>query len=198
VTPQHRCLVVPWLRRPGARLLLPGWLATTVGPVIVSWRDLDPAELAHELEHVRQWRRHGLRFIPRYLGASRKAARAGGDPYLDNPFEIAARRAADLARAASFAPESGLVRTCPHQCQQPIHGPRIERVHAVTFMRSTHIRPGSDTAKPESSLGSTVGRSSPAWRADPGPRPPIEPSRSCLWYGSSPWASIEPATRIAP
>ena len=89
----------------GGTLLLPGWLAITIGPVIVSWRTLDRAELqAHELEHVRQWRRHGLWFIPRYLGASRWAARAGGDPYLANPFEVAARRAADRVRATMTGP----------------------------------------------------------------------------------------------
>jgi hypothetical protein len=92
-------VIVPWLRLPGSRLVLPGWLAITIGPVIVSWRALDGPELAHELEHVRQWRRHGLRFIPRYLRASRGAARAGGDGYRDNPFEVAARRAADRVRA---------------------------------------------------------------------------------------------------
>jgi len=92
--------VVPWLRRPGARVLLPDWLAITIGPVIVSWRTLDAPELAHELEHVRQWRRHGLWFIPRYLGASRWAARTGGDAYLANPFEVSARLAADRARTS--------------------------------------------------------------------------------------------------
>ena len=100
-TSTHHCIVVPSLRRPGARWLLPGWLAITVGPVIVSWRPLDAAELAHELEHVGQWRRHGLRFIPRYLGAARSAVRRGGDRYLDNPFEVAARRAADRSKVAS-------------------------------------------------------------------------------------------------
>jgi hypothetical protein len=92
--PRHRLIVLPWLRRPGQRLLLPTWLAITVGRWIFAWRRLEPAELAHEIEHVRQWRRYGLLFIPRYLRASWRAVRAGGDRYRDNVFEAAARRAA--------------------------------------------------------------------------------------------------------
>ena len=102
--PWHRVIVLPWLRRPAQRLILPDWLAITLGPLILAWRALDPAELAHELAHVRQWRRHGLRFIPRYLLASRRAARAGADGYRDNPFEIEAGAAADAVRRAGPEP----------------------------------------------------------------------------------------------
>jgi len=91
--PSFRLHVVPASRRVGG-LFLPGWLAITVGRDILSWRDLTGPELAHELCHVRQWQRYGLRFIPRYLRASWRAWRGGGDPYRDNAFEIAARRAA--------------------------------------------------------------------------------------------------------
>jgi hypothetical protein len=95
--PPYRLFVLPFLRRPGSRLLLPDWLAITIGRWIFSWRPLDDAELAHELAHVRQWQRYGLLFIPRYLRASRRARRAGGDGYRDNRFEVEARAAADLA-----------------------------------------------------------------------------------------------------
>ena len=82
------------------RLVLPDWLAITVGPLIVAWRELDAAELAHELTHVRQWRRHGIAFIPRYLRASAAAAARGGDRYRDNEFEREARLAAGAVRGA--------------------------------------------------------------------------------------------------
>lgn len=75
-------------------MFVQGWLAITIGRHIWSWRDLDERELAHELCHVRQWRRYGARFIPRYARASWRAWRAGGDPYRDNAFEVAARQAA--------------------------------------------------------------------------------------------------------
>jgi hypothetical protein len=87
------------LRRIGGRLIMPGWLAITVGRLIFAWRTLDEVELGHELEHVRQWRANGLRFIPRYLAESRRAAKGGGDRYRDNRFEVEARAAADAVRA---------------------------------------------------------------------------------------------------
>lgn len=96
--PGHRLVVLPWLRAPARRLIMPNWLAITIGPLIVSWRPLDAPELAHELAHVRQWRRNGLLFIVRYLLASRRAARTGGDGYRDNAYEIEARAAAEAAR----------------------------------------------------------------------------------------------------
>jgi hypothetical protein len=76
------------------RLVLPNWLAITIGRWIFAWRDLDVAELEHELTHVKQWSRYGLLFIPRYIRASREAARLGGDRYWDNPFEREAIEAA--------------------------------------------------------------------------------------------------------
>jgi uncharacterized heparinase superfamily protein len=93
--PRHRLIVVPWLRTLGHRLVLPSWLAITIGPVIFAWRSLSEAELAHELEHVRQWRRHGLAFVPCYLRESARAVRQGRDRYHDNRFEVAARAAAE-------------------------------------------------------------------------------------------------------
>lgn len=86
------------LRGPGQRLLLPEWLAITIGRHIFAWRRLDDVELAHELAHVEQWRRYGITFAVRYLWASRRITRAGGDGYRDNPFEVEARAAADALR----------------------------------------------------------------------------------------------------
>ncbi|MGI8534665.1 MAG: hypothetical protein ACR2LP_07300 [Candidatus Limnocylindrales bacterium] len=100
-TAQPPCRHVwPWTRRPAQRLLLPHWLAITFGHHIISWRELDDGELAHEAAHVEQWRRYGLRFIPRYLLAGRRASRAGGDRYRDNEFETAARAEEELVRTA--------------------------------------------------------------------------------------------------
>ena len=98
--PAHRLIVLPFLRRIGGRLIMPGWLAITIGRWIFAWRPLDEAELAHELAHVRQWRANGPRFIPRYVAESRRAAADGGDRYRDNRFEVEARAAADAVRKA--------------------------------------------------------------------------------------------------
>ena len=89
----HRVVVVPWLR-PLGRLLLRDWLAITLGRTVLAWRSLDERELEHELEHVRQWRRHGLVFPIAYLAESARARLAGGRWYHDNRFEEAARKAA--------------------------------------------------------------------------------------------------------
>lgn len=79
--------------------MMPDWVAITIGRHIISWRTLDDVELAHELAHVAQWRAHGLRFIPRYLAASRQAASGGGDRYRDNAYEVSARAAEEVVRA---------------------------------------------------------------------------------------------------
>ena len=96
--PDYRLIVVPFLRGLGSRLIMPGWLAITIGRWILAWRDLDKAELAHELTHVRQWRENGLLYIPRYFAESSRAKRAGGDRYRDNKFEIEARAAEDAVK----------------------------------------------------------------------------------------------------
>jgi hypothetical protein len=96
----YRVIVIPWLKRPAQRLILPNWVAITIWRWILAWRALDEAELAHELVHVRQWRENGfLRFIVRYFGESRQANIGGGDRYRDNRFEIEARAAEDEVRA---------------------------------------------------------------------------------------------------
>jgi hypothetical protein len=89
---KHRVHVMPWLRRVG-RLLLPNWLAVTIGRHIFAWRQLEPAELRHELQHVRQWRRYGAGFALRYLAASVSSLLSGGGWYRSNRFEVEARRA---------------------------------------------------------------------------------------------------------
>jgi hypothetical protein len=96
--PPHRVHVVPWLRAPAGRVFA-NWLAITIGRDIVAWRELDPFELAHEVEHVRQWQEHGVLYAVRYWLASLGALRGGGHWYQDNPFEVAARAASDARRA---------------------------------------------------------------------------------------------------
>jgi hypothetical protein len=92
--PDHRIHVWPWLRRFGGRLLK-DWLAITVGRHIFAWRPMSRAELAHELEHVRQWRAYGpWRFPIAYAAASLRARLDGRRWYHDNVFEEAARAAA--------------------------------------------------------------------------------------------------------
>ena len=90
---RHRVHIWPWLRLPG-RLLLPDWLAITIGRRIFTWRQMTDAELAHELEHVRQWGRFGWAFPIAYFVASLTARRAGRRWYDDNRFEVEARAAA--------------------------------------------------------------------------------------------------------
>jgi len=99
--PDHRVHVHPALRGIGSRLLLADWLAITIGRHVFTWRPLAPDELAHELEHVRQWDRYGTRFAARYLRASFRSWRAGDGWYRGNTFEIAARAAASRSRASS-------------------------------------------------------------------------------------------------
>jgi hypothetical protein len=71
-----------------------GFSAMTLGHVIIG-RDALCLEFCrdHEQAHVRQVERWGALFIPAYLVASGFAWWQGGDYYLDNWFEIDARRA---------------------------------------------------------------------------------------------------------
>jgi hypothetical protein len=70
--------------------------AVTLGKTIVvhPGRRLTPELLAHELEHVRQWREDGL-FPVRYALATLRHG------YHDNPYEVAARSAASSAANAT-------------------------------------------------------------------------------------------------
>ena len=89
---RHRVHVWPWLR-PLGRLILPNWLAITLGRHVFAWRAMNERELAHELAHVQQWQMHGWRFPIAYLVASLRARRSGRHWYRDNPFESEARAA---------------------------------------------------------------------------------------------------------
>jgi hypothetical protein len=80
------------------RLVMPDWVAITIGSRIFSWRTLDHIELAHELKHVEQWAKLGLRFIPLYAMSSFRASRSGGDRYRDNAFEREAMAAGEAER----------------------------------------------------------------------------------------------------
>ncbi len=93
----HRVVVMPWLRAIGP-VLIPKWLAITIGSTIFTWRKLTDAELEHELEHVRQWRRHGILFPIAYFAESLRVKRAGKRWYNDNKFEEQARKAASTMR----------------------------------------------------------------------------------------------------
>jgi hypothetical protein len=93
---RHQVHVWPALRMLGS-LVLRDWLAITVGHHILAWRPLTARELEHELEHVRQWARHGWPFPIAYVLASLRARRAGKRWYQDNRFEVEARAAADRA-----------------------------------------------------------------------------------------------------
>jgi hypothetical protein len=103
-TPSYRLHVWGWLRGPAQKLIMPNWLAITIGHDIFSWRPMDEFELEHELTHVRQWSANGIMYIPRYFQASRAAAAAGKDRYRDNAFEVEAYTAADTLRAARSGP----------------------------------------------------------------------------------------------
>lgn len=89
----HRVHVWPWTRVLGRRVI-PNWLAISLGRHVIAWRDLEGGELEHELEHVRQWQRHGWAFPIAYAVASLSARRRGGHWYRDNRFEVEARAAA--------------------------------------------------------------------------------------------------------
>ena len=89
---KHRIHVLPWLRRVGG-VVLPNWLAITIGRDVFAWRALEPSELRHELQHVRQWQRYGAGFAVRYLAASVSSLLSGGGWYRGNRFEIEARDA---------------------------------------------------------------------------------------------------------
>jgi hypothetical protein len=91
---RYRLHVHPALRLLG-RVLLPNWLAITLGRQIWAWRALSDVELAHELAHVAQWARYGPAFPFVYALASLRAQRSGKRWYEDNRFEVEARRAAE-------------------------------------------------------------------------------------------------------
>jgi hypothetical protein len=110
--PSYRLHIWSWIKGPAQRLIMPDWLAITIGHDIFAWRQLDEFELTHELVHVRQWSANGIMYIPRYFQASRAAAAAGLDSYRGNAFEVEAYGAADALRAARAA-EAGPIPAVP-------------------------------------------------------------------------------------
>jgi hypothetical protein len=97
--PPYRLIVLPWLKPIGQRFIIPTWLAITIWRWIFAWRQLDDAELAHELTHVKQWRANGpILYIWRYMSESSRAKKAGKDRYRDNKFEVEAYAAEDAVR----------------------------------------------------------------------------------------------------
>ncbi|MFN2526697.1 MAG: signal peptide prediction [Actinomycetota bacterium] len=81
------CEGAAWPRRLGWR-----YRAITFGHVVLAIDRLDPATLAHELIHVRQYEMWGPLMVPAYLLASAWALVRGRAPYTDNAFEVVARR----------------------------------------------------------------------------------------------------------
>ena len=77
----------------GARLLLPGASAVTIGDVVVTrhptgWLDVRPRLLAHEERHAWQYVVClGLPMLPLYGLAAGWSWLRGGDPAVHNPFE---------------------------------------------------------------------------------------------------------------
>jgi hypothetical protein len=68
--------------------------AQTLGCYVFARGPIPPETLAHEVEHIRQWRRFGPLYLPAYFAASVVALFGSGHPYADNWFEVAARRRA--------------------------------------------------------------------------------------------------------
>lgn len=91
------------------------FVAITLGHVILG-RDHATLERwrAHEREHVRQHERWGVLFWPLYLGASGWAWVRRRDPYRDNVFEVAARRAETEVHRSSHPPTARLVPQAVH------------------------------------------------------------------------------------
>jgi hypothetical protein len=65
--------------------------AQTLGRIIVAREPIPEGTIRHELEHVRQWSRLGPFFLPAYGLESIRVMLLGGNRYLDNRFELAAR-----------------------------------------------------------------------------------------------------------
>jgi hypothetical protein len=77
--------------------------AQTLGRYVFARERLSDHTLAHELEHVRQWRRYGPLFEPVYWVFAGLALLRRRRPYVDNRFEVAAERRADAEEAARGA-----------------------------------------------------------------------------------------------
>jgi len=78
--------------------------AQTLGRYVVALGPVPADVLAHECEHIRQWRRFGPFYLPIYFGSSAAAFLRGRRPYWDNVFEAGARKRADRDTAAPHDP----------------------------------------------------------------------------------------------
>lgn len=82
-----------------------GWnyRAITFGHVVLCVDDVDERLLDHEMIHVAQYERWGPLFVPAYLVASLVTRLRGRRPYIDNPFEVAARASSEAGPQRSSA-----------------------------------------------------------------------------------------------
>ncbi len=103
----HRGLFIALSDRGFAHLFLTrrGFVAMTLGRVILTTRPLTMATWVHELVHVQQYERWGPLFLPHYLWWH---VRRG---YQENPFERAA--AAVAARLCQEAPDRAAAQIWP-------------------------------------------------------------------------------------
>ncbi len=70
-----------------------GYIAITLGNVIVTNPNPDEKTMRHEFTHVRQYETWGPFFALAYAYYWVKLKSEGKDPYGDNPFEVEARKA---------------------------------------------------------------------------------------------------------
>jgi hypothetical protein len=107
----HSGVLEIWGGKVGAKLdagipFLGAVNALTLGHIVVG---ISPVHLlrsrVHERTHVAQFERWGLLFPLVYAWAGWRAYRRGKDMYWDNPYEIEARKAAQLAVQQFILPE---------------------------------------------------------------------------------------------
>lgn len=82
------------IRRRNLRWLVPDWTAAITWGVVVLYRrdQMSARVMFHELVHTRQALKFGPLWVLIYPLASLLAKLAGGHPYTDNVFEVAAYR----------------------------------------------------------------------------------------------------------
>jgi hypothetical protein len=102
---------VLWIRV-GRLVFCPRWVAAiTLGCCVLHPVTLTPRIIVHELQHARQWQWWGLLFGPAYGLASLWALLNGRNAYVENAFEVDARRAEEVTcppRSGTTYRERGL------------------------------------------------------------------------------------------
>lgn len=58
--------------------------------IVIATKELDPPNVAHEAQHIREWRNDPVGWYFNYFYDSTDIWLTGGDPYYDNPAEIRA------------------------------------------------------------------------------------------------------------